>query len=101
MPRQPWYQVVGESQVADQQAQFFGMVDAAGLDQAATAPPAGNATPATGMRAAPASRRAALPFAAPHPKGHPPTADGRRNCGPLETILWRQWDASATRRRLR
>ena len=95
MPRQPWYQVVGESQVADQQAQFFGMVDAAGLDQAATAPPAGNATPATGMRAAPASRRAALPFAAPHPKGHPPTADGRRNCGALETILWRQWDASA------
>ncbi|MFZ0164377.1 MAG: hypothetical protein WAL12_12420, partial [Trebonia sp.] len=62
MPRQPWYQVVGESQVADQQAQFFGMVDAAGLDQAATAPPAGNATPATGMRAAPASHRAALPF---------------------------------------
>ena len=58
-------------------------------------PFAGNATPATGMRAAPASHRAALPFAAPHPKGHPPTADGRRNCGALETILWRQWDASA------
>jgi hypothetical protein len=95
MPRQPWYQVVGESQVADQQAQFFGMVDAAGLDQAATAPPAGNATPANGMRAPRASRRAALPFAAPHPKGHPPTADGRRNCGALEAILWRQWDASA------
>jgi hypothetical protein len=91
MPRQPWYQVVG----ADQQAQFFGMVDAAGLDQAATAPTAGNATPATGMRATPASRRAALPFAAPHPNGHPPTADGRRNCGALEAILWRQWDASA------
>src|SRR5580700_11177694 len=50
MPRQPWYQVVG----ADQQAQFFGMVDAAGLDQAATAPTAGNATPASGMRATPA-----------------------------------------------
>jgi len=95
MPRQPWYQVVGESQVADQQAQFFGMVDAAGLGQAATAPPAGNATPATGMRAARPSRRAALPFAAPHPKGHPPTADGRQNCGALEAILWRQWDASA------
>jgi len=95
MPRQPWYQVVGESQVADQQAQFFGMVDAAGLGQAATAPPAGNATPATGMRAARPSRRAALPFAAPHSKGHPPTADGRQNCGALEAILWRQWDASA------
>ncbi len=95
LPRQPWYQVVGGSQVADQQAQFFGMVDAAGLEQAATAPTAGNATPATGMRAARASHRAALPFAAPHPKGHPPTADGRRNCGALEAILWRQWDASA------
>jgi hypothetical protein len=93
-PRQPWYQVVGESQVADQQAQFFGMVDAAGLDPAATAPPAGNATPANGMGAARASR-AALPFAAPHPKGHQPTADGRRNCGALEAILWRQWDAAA------
>ena len=95
MQRQPWYQVVGESQVDDQQAQFFGMVDAAGLGQAATAPPAGNATPATGMRAARPGRRAALPFAAPHPKDHPPTADGRQNCGALEAILWRQWDASA------
>jgi hypothetical protein len=24
------------------------------------------------------------------------TADGRRNCGPLEKILWRQWDAAET-----
>jgi hypothetical protein len=95
MQRQPWYQVVGESQVDDQQAQFFGMVDAAGLGQAATAPPAGNATPATGMRAARPGRRAELPFAAPHPRDHPPTADGRQNCGALEAILWRQWDASA------
>jgi len=95
MPREPWYQVVGGSQVADQQSEFFGMMDAAGLGQAATAPPAGNATPATGMRAARASRRAGLPFAPPHPKGHPPTADGRQNCGALEAILWRQWDASA------
>jgi hypothetical protein len=71
------------------------MVDVAGLGQAATAPPAGNATPAAGMRAARASHRAALPFAPPHPKGEPPTGDGRRNCGALEAILWRQWDASA------
>ena len=94
MPRQPWYQVVGESQVADEQAQFFGMVDEAALGRPAAAPPAGNATPANGMRAARASR-AALPFALPHPQGHPPTADGRRNCGALEAVLWRQWDASA------
>jgi hypothetical protein len=40
--------------------------------------------------------RALLPFAAPHPDSYPVTADGRRNCGPLESILWRQWDAGAT-----
>ena len=65
VPRQPWYQVVGEP-----------------------------APPAAGARARPG--RAALPFAPPHPKDHPPTADGRRNCGALEKILWRQWDAAAT-----
>ena len=32
----------------------------------------------------------------PHPHGYPVTADGRRNCGPLERILWRQWDAATT-----
>jgi hypothetical protein len=95
MPRPSWYQVVGGSELADQQAQFLGVVDAAALGRTVTAPPAGNATPAAGMRAARASRRAALPFAPPHPQGQPPTADGRRNCGALEAILWRQWDASA------
>jgi hypothetical protein len=34
-----------------------------------------------------------LPRAEPHGLEHPPTADGRRNCGSLEEILWRQWDA--------
>jgi hypothetical protein len=38
--------------------------------------------------------RARLPFAPPHAQGQPPTADGRRHCGVLETILWRQWDPS-------
>jgi len=41
-----------------------------------------------------AGTRAVLPFAEPHPRSFPVTADGRRNCGPLESILWRQWDAS-------
>jgi hypothetical protein len=36
-----------------------------------------------------------LPRAAPHPLSYPVTADGRRNCGPLESILWRQWDAAS------
>jgi len=68
MPRQPWYQVVGEPAVAQQQA-----------PRTQSASPAG---------------RAALPFAPPHPMDLPPTADGRRNCGALEKILWRQWDAA-------
>jgi len=38
--------------------------------------------------------RAGLPFAAPHLRGRPRAADGRRNCGTLEGILWRQWDAT-------
>jgi hypothetical protein len=62
-------------------------IDAAGLTD-----PAEQVAPVKAMRAA---HRAALPFAAPHPQGQPATADGRRNCGPLEAILWRQWDADS------
>src|SRR5579875_1429120 len=39
-----------------------------------------------------AGPRARLPFARPHPKGRPSADDGRRNCGSLERVLWRQWD---------
>ena len=35
-----------------------------------------------------------LPFADPHPRGRPRSADGRRHCGSLEAIVWRQWDAA-------
>jgi hypothetical protein len=45
-------------------------------------------------RAAQARLRAKLPFVASHPLGRPRSADGRRHCGSLETILWRQWDAA-------
>ena len=34
-----------------------------------------------------------LPFAAPHSRERPRAGDGRRHCGSLETVLWRQWDA--------
>ena len=40
-----------------------------------------------------ADLRLNLPFTAPAPRERPLTADGRRHCGSLETILWRQWDA--------
>jgi len=81
-PKQPWYQVVGEP-AASRPAQAIDVAVAASqANQVGTA--------------AYGRRRAALPFAAPHPHGHPPTADGRQNCGPLEAILWRQWDAEGT-----
>ncbi|WP_235959461.1 hypothetical protein [Actinomadura macrotermitis] len=35
----------------------------------------------------------ALPRVEPHPPGVPHAADGRRHCGVLERILYRQWDA--------
>jgi hypothetical protein len=36
-----------------------------------------------------------LPRTEPHSLEHPLTADGRRNCGSLEEVLWRQWDAAS------
>ncbi|WP_018654717.1 hypothetical protein [Actinomadura flavalba] len=35
-----------------------------------------------------------LPHAEPHPPGVPHAADGRLNCGVLERVLHRQWDAA-------
>jgi hypothetical protein len=49
--------------------------------------------PAAGAAADP---RGLLPLARPHAPGQRDRGDGRRNCGPLERILWRQWDAAAT-----
>jgi hypothetical protein len=46
-------------------------------------------------RAGRAAMRMGLAFAAPHPQERPRTTDGRRNCGSLEAILWRQWDTAA------
>ena len=38
--------------------------------------------------------RARLPFASARPRGQPSLADGRRNCGTLESVIWRQWDTA-------
>ena len=43
-----------------------------------------------------AASRLSLPFAAPHAQDRPRTADGRRHCGSLEHIVWRQWDPAMT-----
>jgi tetratricopeptide (TPR) repeat protein len=44
------------------------------------------------LRVAGATQGTQLPFTAPHAQDRPPTVDGRRNCGSIERILWRQWD---------
>ena len=49
----------------------------------ATRPPPRNARSAL---------RLSLPFVAPHAQDRPRAADGRRHCGSLEHIVWRQWD---------
>jgi hypothetical protein len=53
--------------------------------------PAG-AVPRTGGGAG--AVRPRLPFAHAHNPGEPSHGDGRRNCGTLEAVLWRQWDAA-------
>jgi hypothetical protein len=65
---------------------------AAALTRAASGVPQQASRPS--WRAAQARLRTKLPFVAPHPQGRPRSADGRRHCGSLETILWRQWDAA-------
>jgi hypothetical protein len=40
--------------------------------------------------------RLSLPFVAPHAWERPRTADGRRHCGSLEHIVWRQWDPATS-----
>ena len=79
--RQPWYQVVpaGSARTAPRH-----------LAHGEALP---WETPAALRPASPVAAR--LPLAMPHPAGHPPTADGRRNCGPLEKVLHRQWDEGA------
>jgi hypothetical protein len=94
-PREPWYQVVtGLPAVrpGPGRAAVNGQPAAAGQAQAvARASALARPVPAAALPPA----RARLPYVAGHPVGHPATVDGRRNCGPLETILHRQWHESA------
>jgi hypothetical protein len=91
MPRQPWYQVVGGPPAARRLGRP-GAAEAAAANGAAAARELPNGQQAG--RPANATR-SLLPFAQGHPADHPVTADGQRNCGPLEAILWRQWDAAS------
>jgi hypothetical protein len=44
--------------------------------------------------AAHATVRTRLPFTAPRARERSASADGRRHCGTLERVIWRQWDAA-------
>jgi hypothetical protein len=66
---------------------------AAGRAASARAAPGRAAPGRSAWRSASASLRARLPFAPPHPRGTLPAGDGRRHCGSLERVIWRQWDA--------
>jgi hypothetical protein len=89
-PRQPWYQVVGGPAALQRSNQQAANQRASTQGAAASRP----GSPAARARQAPprATQTAALPFTAAHSPTFPVTADGRRHCGPLESILWRQWD---------
>ena len=96
-PRQPWYQVVGEPAGAARAGLSADKAQAKHGTAAQTRQKAASLLGPAGARARLARdpAKAALPFAAPHPRGHH-GADGLRHCGPLEAILWRQWDAATT-----
>jgi hypothetical protein len=87
MPAAPVLARVAEAGVPDARAEALAHA-AAGVPRQ----PAGNDRPLS--RAARAALRMGLPFAAPHSREQPRSADGRRNCGSLEAVLWRQWDAA-------
>jgi hypothetical protein len=96
-PRQPWYSVVPGAQQARRAS---GQVAARTQAREALAARQAEARQAEVREAAPAPvvlppARARLPYVTAHPAGHPPAADGRRNCGPLERILHRQWTEGA------
>jgi hypothetical protein len=93
VPREPWYQVVADSPAA---RQGRGGIAARTQALAAAQAQVGARTSAPARLPVQAAARARLPYVAGHPIGHPPTLDGRRNCGPLERILHRQWHEGAT-----
>jgi hypothetical protein len=118
-PRQPWYQVIGPP--ASRQPQGNPPALAHDLTFPGTTNPAvrgyapgdgaargyaaakaaddtnGHSAIAPAKRAPGRSPQARLPFTSPDPEGLPAaTGDGRANCGPLEKILWRQWEEGAT-----
>jgi hypothetical protein len=93
-PRPHWYEA---ARPGPSQAARAGQADtrAADVARVAAGVPRQHGGGRSWMRAAGAAMATPLPFAAPHTREQPLTADGRRNCGSIEQILWRQWDTAA------
>ena len=92
-PRQPWYQVVGGPAGKAQAREVAAQAATGQAARQAGVPVFGPGAARAQVARDPSTE--ALPFAAPHARDYPLTGDGRRHCGPLEKILWRQWDATA------
>jgi hypothetical protein len=99
--RARWYEAAhaGQAQASQApagQAQAAAAARSAGLARVAAGVPRqpdGLGRPS--WRPAMAGSHAGLPYAAAHPRERPRAADGRRNCGSLEAVLWRQWDPAS------
>jgi hypothetical protein len=97
-PRPHWHEAArpGPAHAAGAESRATADTRAAELARAAGAVPRQpGGTGRSSLRAAGAALRTRLPFAAPHSRDRPLSADGRRNCGSIERILWRQWDTKA------
>ena len=91
-PRPHWYEAARLGRSPEARA---GQADARAADIARVAAGVPRQHAGGRARTAGATLRTRLPFAAPHSREQPLTADGRRNCGSIERILWRQWDTAA------
>ncbi len=92
-PRARWQET---AEPAPAQAAAHADAQAAGLARvAAGVPRQPGGLGRSAWRPAVAVAHAGLPFAAAHPRERPRAADGRRHCGSLEAILWRQWDPAS------
>ncbi len=94
-PRTRWYETA-EPGLAQSSEASLSDTRAAELSRvAAGVPRQPDGTGRSSWRPGGSASPAGLPFTTAHPRERPLAADGRRNCGSLEAILWRQWDPAS------
>ena len=97
-PRTRWYEAAEPGLAQADAARTKDLPDtrAAELARVAGGVPRQPGAPGrSSWRAAGGAARRGLPFTPAHPRERRLTADGRRHCGSLEAILWRQWDPAS------